>query len=103
MKKEEALRLAAKAKAEEDDRAKKEYLAKVQEEKQKASPKSDVDTPAERLEEHFQEGNKKITQVTVTKNGKSTVYRKVAYSFGAVYYFQDNISITQKVYESAAE
>lgn len=53
--------------------------------------------PEKREEKQFVEGNKRITEITITKQGKTFVYRKVVYIWG-VFYFRNNISITESTY-----
>ncbi len=53
--------------------------------------------PEKREENSYMEGEKRVTQITVTTHGKSHVYKKVAYVWG-VYYFCDNMSITESSY-----
>ena len=46
--------------------------------------------------ESFKEGNAQINQVTVVKSGVQTVIREVIHSWGAIYYFNNNTSITKQ-------
>ncbi len=48
--------------------------------------------------EEIDEGNRKITRVTVRKNQKETVFSKVIYNWGGVYYFRHNVSISESLY-----
>ncbi len=54
-------------------------------------------SPIQRDEKKYTEGNKQITEVTVTKEGKTQVYKKIVYVWG-VYYFCDGVSITEGTY-----
>jgi hypothetical protein len=49
------------------------------------------------IEREYVEGNKHVTETTVIKGGRSYVYKKVVYAWG-VYYFRDNVSITEPTY-----
>lgn len=53
--------------------------------------------PDNRDEKQYTEGNKRITEVTITRKGKVFVYKKVVYIWG-VYFFRDNTSITESTY-----
>ena len=48
--------------------------------------------------EQIDESNRKITKVTVRKNQKETVFSKVIYTWGGVYYFRHNVSISESLY-----
>jgi hypothetical protein len=48
--------------------------------------------------EEVNEPNRKITKVTVRKDNKETVFSKVIYSWGGVYYFRHNVSISESLY-----
>lgn len=56
-----------------------------------------VNTPDTREEKQFIEANKRITQITITRKGKTYVYRKVMYVWG-VFYFRDNVNITESAF-----
>ena len=48
-----------------------------------------------RDEETIDEGNRKITKVTVIQNGQVTVYKKIVYKWGGVFFYEDGINITE--------
>ncbi len=48
--------------------------------------------------EEISESNRKITKVTVRKNQKETVFSKVVYHWGGVFYFRQNMSISETLY-----
>lgn len=55
-------------------------------------------TPPEKREERqYVEGNKRITEITIVRNGKTYVYKKVCYVWG-VFYFRDNVNITETIF-----
>jgi hypothetical protein len=51
--------------------------------------------------EEIVESSRKIIKVTVRKNEKETIFSKVVYNWGGVYYFRSNLSISQSMYKSA--
>ena len=105
----EARRIAV-AKAEEEERLRAERelaIAKIQEEKRIAAlakleeEKRALSVPHEeksedsRTEEVIRELNKVIRQITIVKDGISTVYKEIRHSWGGVFYFKDEASITK--------
>lgn len=66
--------------------------AKTEAENREMAP--GVILPDKRDEKQYVDGNKRITEITITRKGKTFVYKKVAYIWG-VFYFRDNISITE--------
>ena len=52
----------------------------------------------ERTEEFFEDGKKKITIVTITKDGQETVYKKVHHNWGGLYYFKGDEHISHHHY-----
>ncbi len=55
-----------------------------------------------RDEQSFDEGNRTITQVTIILNGQVTIYKRIVYKWGGVYFFQDGINITESAFNSEA-
>jgi hypothetical protein len=49
------------------------------------------------IEREYVEGNKRVIETTVKREGKTFVYKKVIYVWG-VYYFRDGLSITESSY-----
>lgn len=49
------------------------------------------------IEREYVDGNKRITETIVTRGGRKYIYKKIAYVWG-VYYFRDNVSITEPTY-----
>ncbi len=82
------------AQTESDD---KRYMLGKTEDSEREPDKIKNNTPEKREEKQFIEGNKRITEITITKQGKAFVYRKVVYIWG-VFYFRNNISITESTY-----
>jgi len=52
----------------------------------------------ERSVEEIVETNRKLTKVTVRKGEKETVFSKVVYNWGGVYYFRATMSISESLY-----
>ena len=50
-----------------------------------------------RVERIYVEGNKKVSEISLTKNGVTIIYKKVSYIWG-VFYFKDGINITESTY-----
>ena len=48
--------------------------------------------------EEVSESNRTITRVVVRKNQKETVFSKVVYTWGGVYYFKQNVSISETLF-----
>ncbi|MDQ3051262.1 MAG: cell envelope integrity protein TolA [Bacteroidota bacterium] len=48
--------------------------------------------------EEITEPNRTITKVTVRKNQKETIFSKVQYSWGGIYYFRQQMSISETLY-----
>lgn len=51
--------------------------------------------------EEIVEANRTITKVTVRKNEKETIFSKVVYTWGGIYYFRQNMSISESLYASS--
>ena len=51
--------------------------------------------------EEIEESARKIIRVTVRKNQKETVFSKVIYKWGGVFYFRSNLCISENLYKSA--
>lgn len=51
--------------------------------------------------EEIVETNRTITKVTVRKNQKETIFSKVVYNWGGIYYFRQNMSISESLYASS--
>ncbi len=51
--------------------------------------------------EEIVEANRTITKVTVRKNEKETIYSKVVYNWGGIYYFRQTMSISESLYASS--
>ncbi|MBL0343222.1 MAG: hypothetical protein IPP71_21605 [Bacteroidetes bacterium] len=51
--------------------------------------------------EEIVETNRTITKVTVRKNQKETIFSKVIYKWGGIYYFRQNMSISESLYASS--
>jgi len=51
--------------------------------------------------EEIVETNRTITKVTVRKNEKITIFSKVVYNWGGIYYFRQNMSISESLYASS--
>ncbi len=51
--------------------------------------------------EEIVEANRTITKVTVRKNEKETIFSKVVYNWGGIYYFRHNMSISESLYASS--
>ncbi len=49
------------------------------------------------IEKEYVEGNKRTTEITITRKGRTMIYKKVAYVWG-VYYFRDGLNITETTY-----
>jgi len=49
------------------------------------------------IEREYVAGNKHVTETIVTRGGRKYIYKKVVYAWG-VYYFRDNVSITEPTY-----
>ncbi len=49
------------------------------------------------IEREYIEGNRRVTETTVVRNGRTFVYKKIVYVWG-VYYFRDGVNITQPSY-----
>ncbi len=75
-----------------------EAMAKMEEERKSLSIK-DAGDVVSRTEEVIEEVNRTITQVTVSRERMTYVYKKVAYNWGGVYYFRDDDSITNGVFK----
>lgn len=48
--------------------------------------------------EEIPESNRTITRVTVRKNDKVTIFSRIVYKWGGVYYFRDNLSISESFF-----
>ena len=48
--------------------------------------------------EEIAEDSRTITKVTVRKNHKETIFSKVIYSWGGIFYFRQNTSISESLY-----
>ena len=62
-----------------------------------------ANTPVQKLpdgstENRYKQGNAEVTQITVTNNGRTTVYKRVAHKWGQVYWFQDGQAIDGRVW-----
>ena len=88
----------AKAVAEAQERERSEALAKMEEERKSLSVK-DAGAVITRTEEEIVEHNRTITQITIVREFMTYVYKKVVYSWGGIYYFRDDDSITKAVFE----
>ena len=53
--------------------------------------------PDNRAEKQYVEGNKRITEITISRKGKTYIYKKVIFIWG-VFYFRDNTSITEATF-----
>ncbi|HMT27977.1 MAG TPA: hypothetical protein PKD91_01730 [Bacteroidia bacterium] len=51
--------------------------------------------------EEIVEANRTITRVTVRKNEKETIFSKVVYNWGGIYFFRQNMSISESLYASS--
>lgn len=51
-------------------------------------------------EEVYREGNKTITKRVVVKNNRGNEYKQVQHDWGGKYYFKNDISITQRVWQN---
>ncbi len=51
--------------------------------------------------EEIVENNRTITKVTVRKGQKETIFSKVVYTWGGIYYFRLNMSISESLYASS--
>jgi hypothetical protein len=69
------------------------------EEERKSLSIKDAGNVVSRTEEVIEEVNRTITQVTVSRERMTYVYKKVAYNWGGVYYFRDDDSITNGVFK----
>lgn len=63
---------------------------------------SNNNSPTNRKEESYKEGNKQIKVVTIEKNGRIKVYKRVVAPYGTAY-FCDGVSITAAIYNQEAE
>lgn len=79
----------------------------ISESSKKAALKSSETEAEERFEvlpdqsvEEIVEANRKVTRVTVRKGDKETVFSKVVYNWGGVYYFRSTMSISESLYFS---
>lgn len=50
-------------------------------------------------EKVWTEGNREITKRVVVRGDEGSIYRKVKHSWGGVYYFKDNVSISQVIWD----
>ncbi len=55
------------------------------------------------VEKIFQDDRKKTTLVTVTINKEDIVYKKEEYNWGAVYFYKNNVYITEGTFNSETE
>jgi len=67
---------------------------KAQVEAENRTKSNSTNQPDKREERQYVDGNKRVTQVTIERNGRTFVYKKVVYIWG-VFYFRDNINITE--------
>jgi hypothetical protein len=74
---------------------------KASAENEKRDPPTVSKVPDKRDEKQYVEGSKRITEITITRKGKIYVYKKVVYIWG-VFYFRDNISITESSFVQEA-
>ena len=52
--------------------------------------------------EEIPESNRTITKVTVRKNDKVTIFSKIVYKWGGIFYFKDNISISESYFSKVS-
>ena len=51
--------------------------------------------------EEITEANRTIKKVTVRKNEKETIFSKVVYKWGGIFYFKNTTSISESLFLSA--
>jgi hypothetical protein len=51
----------------------------------------------------IQQDTKKTTIITINTDGKDVVYKKEEYSWGGVFYYKDDVNITEKIFEQETE
>jgi len=61
-------------------------------------PKENFEVLPDISVEEITESNRKITKVIVRKNQKETIFSKVVYQWGGVFYFRQNMSISETLY-----
>ncbi len=99
-----------KAKAYAEIEAKKQLLSKTSEAggEIKTAPKVSAAPVAKIVDSDYKEGvteeklaesNRNIQRIVVKKDGTTVVYQKVVYNYGGVFFFKDDISITQSTFD----
>lgn len=106
----EKARLAAKAKEEEEAKRKASYSSGSEikpepvkyerVEQEIPAAEKQIEIPANMSVETIEEQNRTITKATLTKNNHSTVYSKVVYKWGGVYYFRGSNSISENIFRA---
>jgi len=51
--------------------------------------------------EEINEGNRTVTKVIVELPGRDVVYLKIVYKWGGVFYFRENLSISETMFRQA--
>lgn len=111
---EEERRRKAKSQAEEE--AKRNTLAKATEEERRrkaaivressegrSNNSVKKDETIERKEEFIEEENRKITKVIFIKIEETIVYKKIVYKWGGIYFFRNDMSISEIYYNMATK
>ncbi len=104
----EKARLAAKAKEDEEVKRKAKNISggeikpepvkKETAEAETQPEEIETDIPANMSVETIEEKNRTITKATLTKGNHSTVYSKIIYKWGGVFYFKNENSISQSLF-----
>lgn len=50
------------------------------------------------VENRYKQGSAQVTEMMVTQNGRTTVFKRVAHKYGQVYYFEDGQAIDGRVW-----
>lgn len=88
----------------EQPKEEKAHLKKVVEEVEKSIEEIQIELaeqyPEGITEEVYREGNKTITKRVVVKNNRGNEYKKVQHDWGGKFYFKNDVSITQLVWQN---
>lgn len=79
-----------------EEKLKQEKLSQEEEKKRKAAMDKG---PFVKKEEHIDDDQKKITIITYSRKNETIVYRKIVYKWGAIYYFKNELPITDLIYK----
>lgn len=63
------------------------------------TPVRPIEMPSNISVEEITEANRTLTKATVTNGNQSHVYTKIVYKWGGIFYFKDNSSISQSMFQ----